>query len=297
MWRGVDCTSGSPGQQWAGGGAQRAAAHVTQRVAVGRASRRASGIVAPQRSHTPNVPVSTRASAASIAASRPRPSSASDETCARATATVEPSGSCSSSMFASRADSTMSAQLSSNPRRRATVSRRFSTSSARAASGVMPPSYGHRRPTRHGTGTSDSGPSCTAVRRVGTGTPQDDRRVTRPVEVPRRSATPGVTAAACAATAPRTRRPPRGETPGPPRVAGRWRRCQRVLTRFAPETTDVDELAARIRRVLVDLSQHPRHLGLRVRSTRFETRDETRSTAMRFVRFVGMVRRRLSSKN
>ncbi|EFP58721.1 hypothetical protein HMPREF0321_2870 [Dermacoccus sp. Ellin185] len=47
----------------------------------------------------------------------------------------------------------------------------------------------------------------------------------------------------------------------------------------------------------MDLSQHPRHLGLRVRSTRFETRDETRSTAMRFVRFVGMVRRRLSSKN
>ena len=60
---------------------------------------------------------------------------------------------------------------------------------------------------------------------------------------------------------------------------------------------DDDELAAQIRMVLVDLSQHPRHLGLRVRSTRFETRDETRSTAMRFVRFVGMVRRRLSSKN
>lgn len=95
-----------------------------------------------------------------------------------------------------------------------------------------------------------------------------------PRHASRRSATPGVTAAACAATAPRTRRPPRGETPGPPRVAGRWRRCQRVLTRFAPETTDVDELAARIRRVLVDLSQHPRHLGLRVRSTRFQTRDE-----------------------
>lgn len=188
MRRGVDCTSGAPGEQWAGGGAQRAAAHVTQRVAVGRASRRASGIVAPQRSHTPNVPVSTRASAASTAASRQRPSSASDETCARATATVEPSGSCSSSMFASRADSTMSAQLSSNPRRRATVSRRFSTSSARAASGVMPPSYGHRRPTRHGTGTSNSGPSCTAMRRVGTGTPQDNRRVTRPVEAPRRHA-------------------------------------------------------------------------------------------------------------
>lgn len=103
-------------------------AHSTHRVAVGRASKRAAGMLRPQSTHRPSSPCARRASAASISASSRSAAERKPASRPHSDESVTPSGSCSSSAL-SELRSARSPPISASRR-----SARASASALRCAS-------------------------------------------------------------------------------------------------------------------------------------------------------------------
>jgi hypothetical protein len=113
----------------------------------GRAARRSRGIAEPQCSHTPYVPSVIRCCARASSSRYARPWPSSVETLARSKASVDPSGSCSSSALAAAVPVTMSSNSAVSASIRAIVAS-LSVRRRSCALSSLIPSYSATRSSR-----------------------------------------------------------------------------------------------------------------------------------------------------